>query len=71
MQACLASENIDWLLLQLWEMCCDGEGNPHVRYVSSLSGHSRTINCVRFSHSGGLFQQHQQLPTNQHPLQQQ
>jgi hypothetical protein len=49
------------LLLQLWEMCCDGEGNPQVRYVSSLSGHSRTINCVRFSHSGEHHQQ-QLLP---------
>lgn len=40
------------LLLQLWEVCRDAEGNPQVRYVSSLSAHTRSVNCVRFSHSG-------------------
>jgi chromatin assembly factor 1 subunit B len=39
--------------LQLWELQQDAEGTPNVRYMASLSGHSRTINCVRFSHTGG------------------
>jgi hypothetical protein len=41
------------VLLQIWELSCAADGTPGVRHAASLEGHNATVNCVRFSKTGG------------------
>eukprot|EP00877_Chromochloris_zofingiensis_P011531 jgi/Chrzof1/6631/Cz19g03120.t1 len=38
--------------VKLWAVTADAEGVPCVEYLSTLQGHAKTVNCVRFSPSG-------------------
>ena len=40
---------------QLWEIVTDGEGNPGVRFLDTLVGHTKTVNAVRFAPGGDLL----------------
>jgi WD40 repeat protein len=39
--------------MQLWRLGTDAESNPTVQHMGSLiGGHTRTVNCIRFSPTG-------------------
>lgn len=42
-------------LLQFWEVRLDEDGHPAADFMSSLSGHMKTVNCVRFSPTGDVL----------------
>ncbi|KAJ3107200.1 hypothetical protein HDU97_004620 [Phlyctochytrium planicorne] len=39
--------------VRLWKVLRDGDGSPKVEFISNLSRHSATVNCVRWSPKGG------------------
>lgn len=44
------------LLLQLWRLGTDADSNPTVQHMGSLiGGHTRTVNCIRFSPTGAQW----------------
>ena len=43
------------LLVQVWEVSRDTDGQPAVQHLDTLVGHSRTVNVVRFSPGGDLL----------------
>lgn len=41
--------------IKLWQVQVDASGDPEAQPVGSISGHTKTVNCVRFSPTGDLL----------------
>eukprot|EP00878_Enallax_costatus_P041445 GHUV01048226.1.p2 GENE.GHUV01048226.1~~GHUV01048226.1.p2 ORF type:complete len:112 (+),score=15.35 GHUV01048226.1:342-677(+) len=53
MSACIGLLLLQWS--QIWDVAADEDGSHVVTHLTDLQGHTKGVNCVRFSHSGDLW----------------